>query len=309
MGTPSPDPLVVDPVVQASLLRWSDDHLRDLPWRHTRDPWAVHVSEVMLQQTQVDRVIPRWGEFLADYPDVEACAHAPVSAIITRWVGLGFNRRAVLLHRAASHIADALGGRYPRTIEELEALPGIGSYTARAIMAFAFEADVGVLDTNVGRVLARLANRALSPREAQAYADALVPAGGGWRWNQTMFDLGATVCRRRAPRCEQCPVAERCGWFATGSRAPDPADASAGTSKAQSRFEGSDRQGRGRLIAALAQTEAVPLSAAAEAMGWAGDPERSQRVLGGLIAEGLVVIDGDAEVVRLVSESSTTPRR
>ena len=274
------------------LLTWFATRRRDLPWRGTRDPWAVLVSELMLQQTQVARVVPRYQAFMDRFPTPAAMAATPVADVVTRWAGLGHNRRAVNLHRAATAVVADHDGRLPADLPGLLALPGIGPYTARAVLAFAFEQDVGVLDTNAARVHARWAGRRLGPAQAQAAADAAVPPGQGWAWNQAMLDLGATICTARAPRCAACPVAARCGWWAQGAPAPDPAVGSAGVAGGQSRFAGSDRQGRGRLVDALrrGQVEAGDL---ASAMGWPDDPQRAARVAATLAVDGLAAVGPD----------------
>jgi len=278
--------------MRRALLDWSDATRRDLPWRRTRDPWEVLVSEAMLQQTQVTRVAPRYLAFLARFPTPAACAAAPVADVVRAWAGLGYNRRAVDLHRLAAVVVERHGGRLPADLGALLALPGVGPYTARAVLAFAFEVDVGVLDTNAARVVARTAGRRLAPREAQARADALVPPGGGWAWNSAMLDLGATVCTARAPACGRCPVAASCGWHGAGAPAPDPAVGSAGVGRRQSAYAGSDRQGRGRLVDAL---RGGPLAWAdvAAAAGWPADPGRARRAAATLVADGLAVV-GDA---------------
>jgi A/G-specific adenine glycosylase len=161
-----------------ALLGWSEQSRRDLPWRRTRDPWAVLVSELMLQQTQVARVVRIYPGFMARFPDPASCARAPAGAVIEAWSGLGYNRRALNLHRIATTVVDRHGGQLPDTIEGLMALPGVGPYTARAVSVFAFEAECGVVDTNAWRVLARaVAGSRLSGRDAQALADELVPPG------------------------------------------------------------------------------------------------------------------------------------
>ena len=171
--------------------------------------------------------------------------------VVRAWAGLGYNRRAVHLHATAVVVVERHGGTLPDELDALLALPGVGPYTARAVLAFAFERDVGVVDTNAARVLARRAGRSLDRAAVQAQADAAVPAGRGWAWNQAMLDLGATTCRARSPGCDVCPVARGCAWWEAGRPEPDPARGSAGVSTGQSRFEGSDRQGRGRLVDAL----------------------------------------------------------
>jgi A/G-specific adenine glycosylase len=251
----------------------------------------VLVCEVMAQQTQVARVAERWAPFLERFPTPTACAEAPVSELLRWWSGMGYNRRALNLHRCATVVVEQHRGHLPHTLIELLALPGIGPYTARAVLAFAFEADHAIVDTNTARVLARWEAKRLTVREAQEAADAALPIGSAWAWNQAMLDLGAAVCTRRAPRCEVCPVADRCGWARAGNPPPDPADGSAGVSGGQSGFEGSDRQGRGRLLEAL-RTGPVDAGAVAAAMGWPDDRGRAQRVAATLIADGLAVSDG-----------------
>lgn len=274
------------------LLGWWEAERRDLPWRATRDPWAVLVSELMLQQTQVARVEPRWHRFLERFPTPAACAAAGAGAVVEEWAGLGYNRRAINLHRCAVAVVDDHGGRLPHDLDALLLLPGIGPYTARAVLAFAFECDVAVVDTNVGRILARTAGRALGAREAQERADSLVPAGEGWAWNQAMLDLGATVCSKRSPGCERCPVSESCRWAGTGRPEPDPAVGSHAVGRGQSPFEGSFRQGRSRLLDALRLGDPVPSVAWVAACGWEGRPDGAAdavRAAASLVADGLAV--------------------
>jgi A/G-specific adenine glycosylase len=275
------------------LLDWGERVRRDLPWRRTRDPWAVLVSELMLQQTQVPRVVARYDEFLRRFPTPDECATAAVGEVVRAWEGLGYNRRAVDLHRAATRIVTRHGGRVPTDLDELLALPGVGAYTARAVLAFAFERDHGVVDTNAARFLARaVARRRLTAREAQELADALVPPGQGWAWNQAVLDLGATICTKRTPRCGACPIARACAWARAGWPDPDPAVGSAGAPGRQSRFDGSDRQGRGRLVQAL-RTGPVGIDRVPDAAGWPDEPERARRIADGLVAEGLAeYVDG-----------------
>jgi A/G-specific adenine glycosylase len=283
---------VVHRDLTAALLVWGERELRDLPWRQTRDPWAVLVSEVMAQQTGVDRVIPYYEAFLARFPHPAACAAAPASAVLWLWSGLGYNRRALNLHRCAQALVTDHGGTVPDDLAALLALPGVGPYTARAVLAFAFEQPVGVVDTNVGRVLARRAGRPLGGAEAQTLADDQVPSHRAWLWNQTLMELGATVCRRRSPECERCPIRSSCAWDMAGAPSPDPADGSAGVGTGQSRFEGSDRQGRGRLVAAL-RDGPVAKRVLADVMGWPDDRARAERVARGVVADGLAVHGGD----------------
>ncbi|MDQ6797057.1 MAG: A/G-specific adenine glycosylase, partial [Actinomycetota bacterium] len=264
--------------VQERVLTWGRRAYRDLPWRRTRDPWAILVSELMLQQTQAARVAPRWDAFLVRFPTASDCAAAAVGDVVREWAGLGYNRRAVNLHPAATAVVERYGGSLPDDLEALLGLPGVGPYTARAVLAFAFGADVGLVETNSARLLARAgAGRPLTARDAQAWADALVPPGRGWEWNQAVMDLGSTVCRRRAPDCAECPVEASCTWNRAGRPVPDPADGSAGVGTRQSAFAGSDRQGRGRLVAALRE-DPVSVADVAATAGWPAQPDRAQRM-------------------------------
>ncbi len=274
----------------AAVLQWWEGRRRELPWRETRDPWAVLVCEVMAQQTQLARVAERWGPFLERFPTPAACADEPVAEVLRWWTGMGYNRRAVNLHRCAREVVARHDGCLPRMLPELLALPGIGPYTARAVLAFAFEADAAIVDTNTARVLARWEGRRLTAGAAQTAADAALPSGAAWAWNQAMLDLGATVCTRRTPRCDTCPVADRCTWAIAGHPLPDPADGSAGVGRAQSRFEGSDRQGRGRLVEAL-RAGPVDLEEVATIAGWPDQPERAERITARLVADGLVALE------------------
>lgn len=275
------------------MLAWFDRNGRDLPWRQMRDPWAILVSELMLQQTQVARVLDRWPRFLTRFPDPAACAAAPAADVISEWAGLGYNRRAVQLHRCATALVDHHDGRLPSDLDELLALPGVGPYTARAIRVFAFEADDAVVDTNVGRILARITGRPLGRAEVQTRADALVPAGHGWTWNQALLDVGATRCRSKTWECDGCPFVTACAWRDAGHPEPDPARGSAAVAGGQSPFEGSDRQGRARLVDAL-RAAPVPDTELASVMGWPDDPARVERVATTVVRDGLAVrLDGE----------------
>jgi A/G-specific adenine glycosylase len=299
--TAAPDPVAsIRPIRQvqgvgAAIEAWGSAGGRsrrpDLPWRHTRDPWAVLVSETLAQQTQLARVVPAYHRVLEEFPTPSACAAAPLGDMLRAWEGMGYNRRAKHLHAAARAIVDDHAGSVPADLGALLALPGVGPYTARAVLAFAFEHDVGVVDTNAGRVIARsVAGRSLRPAEAQDLVNAMVPAGRGWSFGQALLDLGATVCTARTPDCGACPVRRRCRWQVAGRPDPDPARGSAGVSAAQTRFAGSDRQGRGRLVAAM-RTGPVAEGRAAEVTGWSDDPLRTRRVADGLVADGLAVRD------------------
>lgn len=261
-----------------AVLAWGAHDLRDLPWRRERDPWRILVAEVMLQQTQAHRVIPKWTAFLDAFPMPSACAEASLADVLRLWQGLGYPRRARNLHAAAAAVVDRHDGRLPDDLDALLALPGIGPYTARAVLAFAFERDVAVVDTNIARILARTAGERLTPKRAQAVADELVPARDGWLWNQVFMDLGARVCRP-TPTCDACPLTPSCVWYVGGLTDPDPAVGSAGVSTRQAPFEGSDRQARGRVLKAL--------GAGAQPRG-----AFDARIVDSLVADGLVEAHG-----------------
>jgi A/G-specific adenine glycosylase len=269
--------------LRRTVLRFGRAGLRPLPWRATRDPWAVLVSEVMLQQTPVARVLEPYGRFVGRFPSPAACAAAPRAEVIRGWEGLGYNRRALNLHRAATAIVERHGGAVPGDPDLLQALPGVGPYTARAVLAFAFENDAAVVDANVARVLARsLAGAPLAPARAQALADGLVPRGKGWLWNQSLMEIGALFCTARNPDCAACPLAVGCRWRRRGRRGPDPGAAPS----RQGPFAGSDREARGRLVASLRRAP-VPSREVARACGWPGDPKRARRIADTLVSEGL----------------------
>jgi A/G-specific adenine glycosylase len=203
------------------LLAWYRRHARDLPWRRTRDPYAILVSEVMLQQTQVRRVVDFYPRFLARYPTVEELAAAAEGAVRDAWQGLGYYRRAQNLHRTARLVAGRYRGRFPSSPAELETLPGVGRYTAGAVAAFAFGADAAILDTNAARVLGRVFGP--GPRRGRlarlwALASAAIPSGRGYVFNQAIMDLGALICRARRPACPRCPVRAACRAFNRGAR-------------------------------------------------------------------------------------------
>lgn len=272
--------------LHASIFSWITPRLRQLPWRDTRDPWHVLVSEVMLQQTGVSRAMPKWQVFIDAFATPADCAGAPLGDVLRLWQGLGYPRRAKNLQAAARVIVEQHDGLTPSTLDELLALPGVGPYTARAVLAFAFETDAAVVDTNIARVLARFHGITLKARDAQQLADDWVPEGEAWLWNQALMDLGATICRPQ-PTCDECPLSEKCSWRGTGT---DPSVGSAGVSVAQARFEGSDRQARGRLIKQLGKC-AVPIHAVAEIMDRSA--EIAMRLVDDLISDGLIIRQND----------------
>jgi A/G-specific adenine glycosylase len=258
--------------LQAALLEWYRAGARPLRIRSTRQPWPVLVAEVMAQQTQVARVDEAWVAFLARFPTPQALADASPAEALRAWSGLGYNRRAVNLQRAARDIVAAHGGVVPTLVEELEALPGVGPYTARAVAAIAHGDRVAAVDTNVRRVLCRLLGRPLAAQQLQAVADGLVPAADPATWTHASMELGATVCRAARPRCDVCPVRRWCasadGLGLPGATDPARPGGSAG-SKARARrpshaahgptdrpaFERTTRWLRGRIVAHLRQAD------------------------------------------------------
>ncbi|MEI7644702.1 MAG: A/G-specific adenine glycosylase [Chloroflexales bacterium] len=262
-------------MIRTPLLAWFAAHARDLPWRHTRDPYRILVSEIMLQQTQVDRVIPKYLAFLTIFPSLESLAAAPTSEVIRLWAGLGYNRRAVNLQRAARAVRDLHDGEFPRTVAALQALPGIGPYTAGAVACFAFEQDVAFMDTNIRRVLRRALVGpddilpAPSDRELLALGAARIPPGQGWAWNQALMELGALICAAVAPACRRCPISAGCAAYAAQIAAPSEAialgapDARPTRHVAERRetpYLGSRRWHRGKIIDALREHTALPLA-------------------------------------------------
>ena len=202
----------VPPKAREAILAWYDDRGRTLPFRGQLDPYAILVSEVMAQQTQISRVSQQWATFMAAFPSVECLADAPTADVLRAWRGLGYNRRALNLQRAARVIVAEHCGRVPSDLDALLRLPGVGPYTARAVAALAFGQAVGPVDTNVRRVLARLirADHATQARDLQSLADRSVPEDRPADWTHALMDLGATVCRPNAPRCAECPATRWC---------------------------------------------------------------------------------------------------
>ena len=201
---------------QGRVLAWYAAHGRDLPWRKTRDPYAILVSEILSHQTQISRVVPVYEALLDRYPTAEAMALAPLEAVKTITDPLGYKIRGNWLHGAALQVADRFGGVMPQTLPELRQLPGIGRYTAGAVMSFAYQRDAPVLDTNIARLLRRYFGVDATPRartrELWALAAAVIPKGKGYLINQALMDLGAIVCRAKAPRCHACPLRRSCDY-------------------------------------------------------------------------------------------------
>ncbi len=256
-----------------ALLDWYSRVRRPLPWRATRDPYALLVSEVMLQQTQAARVVPYYEAFLARFPDPATLATAPPRDVLKAWSGLGYNRRALALQAAAREVA---ANGWP---VDLTHLPGVGPYTAAAVGSFAWDRQTAAVDTNVRRVLERHDGRPRLPRELAERAQQLLPLGKAATFNQAMMELGATVCRPRAPRCEHCPVAPGCAAHAEGGPERPP------RRRGAERFEDTDRYARGRVLAALVSGTACEISG-----------ERRERALAALERDGLVIRDPEPRI-------------
>ncbi|MCC2322436.1 A/G-specific adenine glycosylase [Cellulomonas xiejunii] len=272
------------------VVAWFDDHARDLPWRAAdRTPWGVLVSEVMLQQTPVVRVEPAWRAWMGRWPTPADLATAPTADVLRAWDRLGYPRRALRLQECARVVVERHGGDLPDDEAALLALPGVGTYTAAAVRAFAFGRRSVVLDTNVRRVLARLSAGEALPAPSQTVAERRLAAAwvpdddtAAARWSGASMELGALVCTARAPRCDVCPVADRCRWLAAGR----PADVYAHRRRAQA-WTGTDRQARGRVMALLREALG-PVPHDAVAAVWP-DSAQLARCLDALVADGLVV--------------------
>lgn len=286
MDASSPGPRAVGPLVH-DVLRWYVANARDLPWRRPdATPWAILVSEIMLQQTPVVRVLPAYERWLRRWPTPAHLAAAEPGEAVRAWDRLGYPRRALRLHAAARAMVTEHEGRVPDRYDALLTLPGIGDYTAAAVASFAYHRRHVVLDTNVRRVLSRLlageARPAPAPTAAERRrAEQLLPADGttAARWNVGAMELGALVCTSRVPGCDRCPVRRRCAWRASGF--PDD-----GTRRRRQRYDGTDRQARGRLLRVLREATG-PLPGDALASVW-DDAVQRARALDGLVADGLV---------------------
>ena len=279
--------------IAGPLVAWYRREARDLPWRRPGFPaWGTLVSEVMLQQTQVARVVPRLEAWLTRWPTPADLAASPPSEAVRAWDRLGYPRRALALHAAATAIADRHGNVVPRDVDALLALPGIGDYTARAVAVFAYGDRHPVVDVNVRRVLARAVLGEGEPGPANAKRDlplmtSVLPEDrdDAAATNAAVMELGAVVCVARAPACDACPIADRCAWRAAGYPEHDGPRA-----PRQARFAGSDRQVRGLVMAQLRASD-VPVTADEVALVWP-DAAQLERALTSLVADGLA--EGDA---------------
>jgi A/G-specific adenine glycosylase len=307
---------------RARVLAWFGEAGRDLPWRATRDPYRVLVAEVLAQQTQAARAAAAWPRFLDRFPDVAALAAAAPAEVLRAWQGLGYNRRALALHRTAQAVVER--GGWPDTVEGLAALPGVGPYTARAVACFALGLPVAPVDTNVARVLARaLAGTdpaTLTPAARQRLADQAMPpppagappwapthrgtspgpgalrpdrSGRAWAWSSALMDVGALHCRPR-PRCQGCPLAPGCRWRALGAAAPQPRP------RAQPAFATSDRRWRGAVVRALAAApdglERTALADQVQAAAADRPDDWFDSLLARLESEGMVATGADGRL-------------
>lgn len=251
----APEPAAVH--VHQRLLAWYAAHGRDLPWRRTRDPYAILVAEIMLQQTGVERVLPKYEEWLARFPTFDTLAAAPRAEVIRLWSGLGYNSRAVRLHEIARQATERHGGRLPETLEQLLALKGIGDYTAGALLCFAHEQDVAFVDTNIRRVLRRVfhgpdsAMASLTEKQTRDLAARVLPRGQSWAWHQALMDLGATVCTDAKPACLICPLQELCRAAFQDGRVAREARAAYQPRRKEGPWLRSTRYYRGRIVEAL----------------------------------------------------------
>jgi A/G-specific adenine glycosylase len=277
------------------VLAWFAQAGRDLPWRATRDPYRVLVAEVLAQQTQAARAAAAWPRFLERFPDTATLAAAAPAEVLRAWQGLGYNRRALALHRTAQAVEER--GGWPDTVEGLAALPGVGPYTARAVACFALEQPVAPVDTNVARVLARSLAGAdpaqLTQAARQRLADQATPRDQPWGWSSALMDVGALHCRPR-PRCHGCPLEPSCRWRALGPAAPPPRP------RAQAPFATSDRRWRGAVVRALAgASDGLDRAALADAVQ-AADADRPAGWFEGLLhrleAEGMVATGADGRL-------------
>ncbi len=301
------------PAMHRSVIGWFDSAARDLPWRSPdRSPWGVLVSEVMLQQTPVVRVLPVWTEWMRRWPFPADLARESPGEAVRHWGRLGYPRRALRLHAAAVAVVDRHGGVVPGTYDDLLALPGVGSYTAAAVAAFAFGRRATVVDTNIRRVHARAVTGTALPARSLAAAEMRLAAellpedpAESVRWNAAVMELGALLCTARSPQCAACPIRDSCAWLLAGSPAADY------TPKGQA-WAGTDRQVRGAILAVLREAEGplvkelllsepvdlgfagdIPLSAALTRLHRLPAPEEQRaRALAGLREDGLAQVTG-----------------
>lgn len=287
-------PPAVGEAARTAILAWYAERGRPLAFRRTRDPYAVLVSEAMAQQTQAARAAEAWERWMVRYPTVKSLASAPPSDVLRQWAGLGYDRRALALWRTAQIVFDRHDGRIPHHLDQLQALPGVGPYTARAVAALAFGAVVGAVDVNVRRVLGRMVAgdaTVLSATAMQDLADASVPPDDPGGWTHALMDIGATVCRPRKPRCGECPARPWCR-YATSPASVDEAPARHAAREATVPFPATNRWLRGRLMTRL-RAEADPGWAVIEAPLGVHDAAAIRGALRDLAHDGLIELHDD----------------
>lgn len=268
------------------LLSWYQKAQRDLPWRKTQDPYAIVLSEVMLQQTQVDRVKPKWENWLLLFPTWTSLARAKTADVLRAWSGLGYNRRALMLQKLAATVEER--GSFPQDEESMRDLPGIGPYTAAAVAAFAFRIKGSApVDTNIDRVLRRVFGYHKKDAKALAtLAKEVVPTNVA-SWNHALMDLGASKCVARKPQCETCPLQKICASY--------PCKGDDIVKVKQKKFEGSDRMYRGRLLKVLHKNSVLRRNDVEKEIGLS-DETRLQRILAGLTKDGFITTDAQGSV-------------
>ncbi|MFN2448478.1 MAG: A/G-specific adenine glycosylase [Candidatus Baltobacteraceae bacterium] len=289
------------------VLDWYERNGRShLPWRATRDPYAVLVSESMLQQTQVERVVPKYTAFLQRFADFPSLARADAADVVQAWKGLGYNSRAVRLHRLAREVCERFGGQLPSDCAALGSLPGVGPYTIAAVRAFAFDQDGAALDTNIRRVVHRVLfglelASPIEPARVDARARALVPAGRARDWNSGMMDLGAQICTARAPKCSVCPLARVCAASPVDAKQLEAlrrARVKRGGPQARIPFRQTTRFARGRIVDALRELPAgnrISLLKLRASLHDALEREENEfdAIVRALVKDGLLECDGE----------------
>jgi A/G-specific adenine glycosylase len=287
-----PSPAALPAEARVAVLTWYDARGRALAFRDTRDPYAILVSEVMAQQTQISRVVEAWSRFLERFPTVAALAAATPADVLRAWRGMGYDRRALNLHRAAQAIVAEHAGQVPRDLVALERLPGIGPYTARAVAALAFGMAVGAVDTNVRRVLGRVlgGRDGLVPASLQAVADASVDPARPGDWTHAVMDVGATLCRPARPRCEECPLAGWCRFAAETVGAPAGKPPTRPNGQAREPFRASSRWLRGRIVDRLRDADGATWTVVEAPIG-DHDDAAIEAALGALARDGIVELD------------------
>ncbi len=294
-----PAPAAIPAEARAAILAWYGQAARPLAFRRTRDPYAILVAEVMAQQTQADRAAAYWQRFMTHFPTVGVLAAATPAGVLRVWQGLGYDRRAVGLWRMARIVVDTHGGRIPSTVTALEGLPGVGPYTARAVAAFAFGLPVGAVDVNVRRVLSRIvaATGSMGDVAVQATADASVPVDRPGEWTHALMDLGATICRARAPRCPACPAQSWCAYAAAGGVAGPTARHDPGRHAVRepaAPFASTNRWLRGRILDRLRAEPDRTWVTLDEGIGEHG-VARVREAATRMAADGVIELQADAQ--------------